>query len=153
MYYKISEDGTSLERVGLNEIDVPDPTASDYANIGAYPKRKSVIPYIPSDGIASRAGYFLDDENYWQERWVTSERPPYEKVYSSYKFYLTLRGAGVWPQVKASLEDNDLWDAFLIADNFREDDQIFQQIVANVQTVIDYTDDQFTALLAQSISD
>lgn len=74
-------------------------------------------------------------------------------IYSKYKAYLALRGAGVWPQVKAWLEANDLWDAFLIANDFSEDDPLFKQGVAELQAVVGWTDEQIAALLAQCLAD
>lgn len=74
-------------------------------------------------------------------------------IYSKYKAYLALRGAGVWPQVKAWLEANDLWDAFLIANDFSEDDPLFKKGVAELQAVVGWTDEQIAALLAQCLAD
>jgi hypothetical protein len=74
-------------------------------------------------------------------------------IYSKYKAYLVLRGAGVWPQVKAWLEANDLWDAFMIANDFRDDDPYFKQGVAELKTVVGWTDEQVAALLAQCLAD
>ncbi|MGN0876432.1 MAG: hypothetical protein ACI4TC_04095, partial [Kiritimatiellia bacterium] len=74
-------------------------------------------------------------------------------MYSKYKAYLALRGAGVWPQVKAWLEANDLWDAFLIANDFSEDDPLFKKGVAELQAVVGWTDEQIAALLALCLAD
>lgn len=74
-------------------------------------------------------------------------------IYSKYKAYLALRGAGVWPQVKAWLEANDLWDAFMIANDFRDDDPYFKQGVAELKSVVGWTDEQVAALLAQCLAD
>ena len=74
-------------------------------------------------------------------------------IYSKYKAYLVLRGAGVWPQVKAWLEANDLWDAFMIANDFRDDDPYFKQGVAELKSVVGWTDEQVEALLAQCLAD
>ena len=74
-------------------------------------------------------------------------------VYSKYKAYLALRGAGVWPQVKAWLEANDLWDAFVIANDFRDDDPNFRLGVAELKGVVGWTDEQIAALLAQCLAD
>lgn len=74
-------------------------------------------------------------------------------IYSKYKAYLALRGAGVWPQVKAWLEANDLWDAFLIANDFSEDDPLFRRGVAELQAAVGWTDEQVEAVLAQCLAD
>ena len=74
-------------------------------------------------------------------------------MYSKYKAYLALRGAGVWPQVKAWLEANDLWDAFLIANDFSEDDPLFKKGVAELQAAVGWMDEQIAALLAQCLAD
>lgn len=74
-------------------------------------------------------------------------------VYSKYKAYLALRGAGVWPQVKSWLEANDLWDAFMIANDFRDDDPNFKLGVSELKNVVGWTDEQIAALLAQCLAD
>ena len=74
-------------------------------------------------------------------------------IYSKYKAYLALRGAGVWPQVKAWLEANDLWDAFMIANDFRDDDPYFKQGVTELKSVVGWTDEQVEELLAQCLAD
>lgn len=74
-------------------------------------------------------------------------------IYSKYKAYLALRGAGVWPQVKAWLEANDLWDAFMIANDFSEDDPLFKKGIAELQVVVGWTDEQIAAILALCLAD
>lgn len=74
-------------------------------------------------------------------------------VYSKYKAYLALRGAGVWPQVKAWLEANDLWDAFVIANDFRDDDPNFKLGVAELKGAVGWTDEQVEALLSQCVAE
>ena len=78
---------------------------------------------------------------------------PAPKVYSRYKAYLALRGAGVWPQVKAWIEANDLWDAFIIANDFRDDDPNFKLGVEQLKKVVGWSDEQVTALLEQCVAD
>ena len=74
-------------------------------------------------------------------------------VYSKYKAYLALKDAGVWPQVKTWLEANDLWDAFLIASNFSEDDPRFVQGKTVLRAVVGWTDEQVAALLSLCLAD
>lgn len=74
-------------------------------------------------------------------------------VYSKWKAFLALSEMGVWPQVKAWLEANNLWDAFLIANEFADDEPRFIQGKAALQAQLGLTDEQVAALLARCLAD
>lgn len=74
-------------------------------------------------------------------------------VYSKWKAFLVLSEMGVWPQVKAWLEANNLWDAFLIANEFADDEPHFIQGKAALQAQLGLTDEQVAALLARCLAD
>lgn len=74
-------------------------------------------------------------------------------IYSKWKAYLVLAQMGVWPQVKAWLETNDLWDAFLIANEFSADEPHFVTGKAALQQALGLTDAQVAEILAKCVAD
>ena len=85
----------------------------------------------------------------WGKKWrkVTPRR------FSKMLIVAALTREGVWPQVKSWLEANDLWDAFMIANDFRDDDPNFKLGVSELKNVVGWTDKQIAALLAQCLAD
>ena len=73
------------------------------------------------------------------------------RTFSKLKVAIALRGVGVWPQVKAWLEANDLWDLFVLAQDFKEDDAYFVQGKAELQKQLGWTDAQVENLLSQCV--
>ncbi len=75
------------------------------------------------------------------------------RTFSKMKCVVALMSVGVWPQVKAWLEANNLYDLYLAAQNFREDDAYFLQGKAALQALLGWTDEQVETLLAQCVAE
>ena len=75
------------------------------------------------------------------------------RTFSKLKVAVALRACGVWPQVKAYLEANDLWDLFLLAQDFREDNPLFISGKAVLQAQLGWTDAQVEAVLSQCVKE
>lgn len=75
------------------------------------------------------------------------------RTFSKLKVAIALRAVGVWPQVKAWLEANDLWDLFVLAQDFKEDDVYFTQGKAELQKQLGWTDAQVENLLSQCVAE
>ena len=73
------------------------------------------------------------------------------RTFSKLRVAVALRACGAWPQVKAYLEANDLWDLFLLAQDFREDDPLFISGKAVLQAQLGWTDAQVEAVLSQCV--
>lgn len=74
------------------------------------------------------------------------QRPP--RTFSKLKVVTALTQAGVWPQVKAWIEQAGLYDLYLAAQDFAEDNEYFTQGRAALQTALGWTDEQVEAVLA-----
>ena len=72
---------------------------------------------------------------------------------SKLKLYAALKNAGVWAQVKAYLEANDLWDAFLLAQIVDEQNGDFQAGLKTLQESLGLTDDQVEEILSACVAD
>lgn len=76
---------------------------------------------------------------------------PRARVFSKLKVVVALTKAGVWPQVKAWIEANGLYDLYLAAQEFAEDNDYFAQGLAALKPVVGWTAAQVEAVLAASV--
>lgn len=83
----------------------------------------------------------------WAKRW----RKVVPRRFSKLKVVAALTQAGVWPQVKAWIEQNGLYDLYLAAQDFAEDNAYFKTGKAQLQSVLGWTDAQIEALLKECI--
>lgn len=74
-------------------------------------------------------------------------------VYSKLKCHVALVEMGVWADVKAWLEEADLWDAFVLAQDVRSDNEQFKAGLAAMQAKLGLTDEQVAAFLAKCVYD
>lgn len=75
------------------------------------------------------------------------------RTFSKLKLYTQIRALGYWPQVKAYLEANDLWDAFVLAQDVSEQDAGFIEGLAKVKAALGMTDDEVNAILEECVLD
>ena len=79
--------------------------------------------------------------------------PPPPRVFSKLKVVAALTEAGVWPQVKAWIESKGLYDLYLAAQEFAEDNEYFAQGLAALKPVVGWTDERVEALLAKCVKE
>ena len=84
--------------------------------------------------------------------WGPTGRPPVP-VYSKMKCVAALTAAGVWTQVKAWIEEAGLYDLYLAAQDFRDDNEYFRQGLAALKAQLGWSDDQVEAILAASVAE
>ena len=66
------------------------------------------------------------EENGWTKREELAPVPePEPKVYSKYKIKCALVDLGIWPQVKAAIEQAGFWDSFLLIQDISSDNPEF----------------------------
>ena len=66
---------------------------------------------------------------------VPSETPEAKpRVFSKLKLVAALKEADKWVLVKTWIEERGLWDYYLAAQNFREDNEMFSNAVAAIKT-------------------
>ena len=82
--------------------------------------------------------------------WGPTGEPPVAR-YSKMKCVAALTKLGVWPQVRAWIESQGLYDLYLAAQDFAEDNEYFTQGRQQLQTALGWTDEQVEAILAQAV--
>lgn len=115
---------------------------------------KRVIDTPPS--VSPREGY------HWEVKgWEASEgricrvyeevanppEPP--RTLSKLKCVAALMQAGVWSEVKAWIEAAGLYDLYLAAQDFREDNEYFVRGREQLQAVLGWSDEQVEAILKE----
>ena len=74
---------------------------------------------------------------------------PAPRTFSKYKLVAALMQAQVWPQVKEWIESvPGAYDLYLAAQDFREDNEYFENGKAALQTALGWTDEQVEQILA-----
>ena len=88
----------------------------------------------------------------WRQKWRYEDAPPPPpRQFSKLKIVAALTAQGVWPQVKAFIEQAGLYDLYLAAQDFAEDNEYFTQGRQQLQTALAWTDEQVEAILAQAV--
>ena len=78
------------------------------------------------------------------------DAPPPPRIFSKLKIVAALTKAGVWANVKQYIIDADLYDLYLAAQDFAEDNEFFTQGKIALQTALGWTDADVEAVLSQS---
>ena len=81
--------------------------------------------------------------------WACAWRKVTPRRFSKLKVVAALMQAGVWPQVKQWIEANGLYDLYLAAQDFAEDNEYFTQGKAQLQAALGWTDAQVETLLKE----
>lgn len=131
---------------------IVNPTAEQYATLrDAYPKGDDAPMPEPQEGkVVNYGGYELGEtDNLWHKQWIVVDAPPPPpRTFSKLRIVAALTTAGVWDSVKQLLIERGLYDLFLAAQDFREDNEYFAQGKAALQTALGWTDEQVEAVLA-----
>ena len=75
---------------------------------------------------------------------ATATKP---RVFSKLKLVAALKAADKWVLVKTWIEERGLWDYYLAAQNFREDNEMFAGALAAVKAYAGISDDEAEAIL------
>lgn len=89
-------------------------------------------------------------ERYRQRQEETKWQP---RTFSKIKCVAALMKAGVWQQVKTYIEQAGLYDLYLAANDFREDNEYFIKGKAVLQPLLGWTAEQVEALLSQCVAE
>ena len=140
--------------VTVDKRKIVNPTAEQYATLrNAYPKGEDAPMPEPQEGkVVEYGGYALGESDHlWHKQWVLVDAPPPPpRTFSKYKLVAALTRAGVWANVKQYIIDADLYDLYLAAQEFSEDNEYFVQGKTALQTALGWTDAQVEAVLAQA---
>lgn len=74
------------------------------------------------------------------------------RTFSKMKCVVALKREGVWDQVKAWIVAADLYDEYLAAQDFREDDPYFVAGKTALQEQLGWTDEKVAAILAECVA-
>ena len=73
------------------------------------------------------------------------------RVFSKLKLVAALKEADKWVLVKTWIEERGLWDYYLAAQNFREDNEMFYNAVAAIKEYARMSDEDVEAILKNCI--
>lgn len=109
------------------------------------PKSKREGWHYERDGWQEQAAAFVPK---WK---LVEDAPPPPRVFSKLKCVAALMRSGVWAQVKQYIEQAGLYDLYLAAQEFSEDNDYFRQGRDALQQQLGWTDAQVEEVLAASV--
>ena len=74
------------------------------------------------------------------------------RTFSKLKLYAAVKSLGLWADVKAWLEESDLWDAFVLAQNVAEDNEQFAAGVKTFKEKFALSDERVEEILASCVA-
>lgn len=129
---------------------VCNPTAEQYATIGAYPLAADTPPTPPEGKVAIPDGYELRDSAWHRVYRYEDAPPPPPKAYNRYKIVTALKAEGVWRNVRAAMlaQDEDALDMLYTAEDISEDEPLLLAMIAMLKAApYNWTDEQVAAIL------
>ena len=75
------------------------------------------------------------------------------RTFSKLKLYAAVKSLGLWADVKAWLEESDLWDAFVLAQNVAEDNEQFSAGVKTFKEKFSLSDERVEEILASCVAE
>lgn len=125
----------------------------DYlATLGWYPLVETPAP-APDEGCHVEPRYAVEGGEIRQSWAQVENPPPGPRVFSKLKIVSALMAANLWDQAKAYIEGAGLYDLYLAAVTFREDNPYFAQGLAALQAALGVPDVQVEEILAASVAD
>jgi hypothetical protein len=163
-YY--TKEGNTLKKVGSVILTakgyVSNPTEADYAAMvdangkpnPAYPRsEESFAPPKCDEGYhAIPDGYELKDGK-WVKLWKVEELPPPPpRVFSKFKVVRLLTEMGIWLKVRDYIVAKGLYDLFLAAQDFKEDDEFFIKGLTELKAKFGMSDEEVGAILKEGVA-
>lgn len=132
---------------------VCNPTAEQYAAIGAYTLAADPTPTPPEGKVAVASGYEVRDGAWHRTYRYDDAPPPPQRTFSKYRLVRALQAENVWLQVKEWLQSQDgAWDLYLAAEDISEDEPLLAQGIAAVKELLGWTDEQVAAVLDAAVA-
>lgn len=155
-YY--TKEGNNLKKVGsvikTSRGWVSNPTAEDCAAIGAYPRsEESFAPPTVDEGYrAVPDGYELQ-EGAWVRKWrVEALPPPPPRTFSKLKITAALMKMEKWLPVRDYLVQSGMYDLYLAAQDFKEDDEFFVKGLTELKAKFGMSDEEVEAILKEGVA-
>ena len=80
-----------------------------------------------------------------------SPAPAGKRIFSKLKVVVALKAANLWVLTKTWIEENGLYDHYLAAQNFAEDNEWFLQGKDEIQRLAGKTDEEIESILSQCV--
>ena len=141
----------------LHGAMVTNPKAEHFAALNEERAKKGLPPYLPvvderpttdAAHYAVPTGWTRDGETWRRVYEVRAYPPPPPRTFSKLRIVAALTTAGVWDAVKQLLIERSLYDLFLAAQNFAEDNEYFAQGKTVLQIALGWSDEQVEHILA-----
>ena len=130
------------------------PTRAEYALGGWLPVSQNVPAEPAPEGKHWAPNGWEEAEGETRRKWrLVDDPPPAPRVFSKLKVVAALRTAGKWDAAKAYIEGLDLYDLFLAAQVFAEDNEYFGQGVSALKTELGMTDEQVEEILSACVAE
>ena len=149
--YEIDIAPLSIE---ISGVIIDHPTSSDYLAIGY----KEMVPDTTSISAEIYARDYFIQTSYEEtstQLIAHNEIVPLQqaKTFSKYKLIAKATQLGIWPQLKQLIEQHGLYDLFMAAQEFKDDNEFFKQGVDLVAAKFLYTRQYIDAILDECIAD
>jgi len=122
---------------------------------GWWPVVKVPPKPVPGPGEELAYSYTVRDGAAYKEYFLApaGQSPSQPRVFSKLKVVAALKAANVWDSVKQYIIDADLYDLYLAAQDFAEDNEYFVQGKAALQQALGWDSEQVEAVLAASVKE
>lgn len=128
------------------------PTADDYAQMGWLPVVDNPPPESPIEGWHYKLiGWCESGGKIMHQYVLEKDPPPAPRTFSKLKCVAALMQAGVWAEVKAWIEQAGLYDLYLAAQDFREDNEYFVTGKTQLMASLGWTEEQAEAILQKCV--
>lgn len=130
------------------------PTSEDYVLAGYLPVN-SDLPVPPTGYHYVDIGWKIENQTICHDFTLVEDIPnPQPKIprkFSKLKIVGILTQLGFWPQVKEYLIDNDLYDMYLAAQVFQDDNEYFNNGLLDLKDMLGISDNQLEEMLESCI--
>ena len=141
---------------------VSNPTAEDYAAMvdangkpnPAYPRsEESFAPPTVDEGYRAVADGYELQEGAWVRKWRVEELPPPPpRTFSKLKITAALMKMEKWLPVRDYLVQSGMYDLYLAAQDFKEDDEFFVKGLTELKAKFGMSDEEVEAILKEGVA-
>lgn len=149
-YGTLDEHGRPVYFTGTIYVDgkpVSNPTREMYLANGQKPFVDAKPPAAKSGTHYVRDGW-VEQKTAIVPKWrLVADPQPRPRTFSKLRIVSALKDANVWDSVKAFIEQQGLYDFFLAAQDFADNNKFFKQGKTALQQHLGWTDEQVDAVL------
>ena len=136
---------------------ITNPKAEHFAALNEERAKQGLPPYLEfidkppatTEGFSAVPTEWQKADGKWVRQYEVRELPPLPpRTFSKLRIVAALTTAGVWDAVKQYIEQAGLYDLYLAAQDFAEDNEYFAQGKAALQTALGWSDAQVEEVLA-----